>query len=271
MIIAVWGIMSLRHGLGDVSAARESAFGPSFAQNKPSRSIYVLRSGGDDSTVRDDSEQSEAIQMMEFKSRHQNGPKEKNRGKDNVTFIEHELTSEDSLPRLALRFSCTIGQIKTANGLMSEQDLKVLRKIKIPVRKNGLLEEQYNERKEREREDAGNETVIRTISIRSDMKSPTSSALSFLQKMDKDLHRIHQFERKHREEEGDNGGGHGSSSWVLRAPLIHPLKARNKREATVDDGTICGWNWKLLLAIFVVTFIVGPPVMVLLYHLSNPS
>merc|ERR1712212_719738 len=60
----------------------------------------------------------------------------------------------DSLQKLALSFNCTIAEIKLANKIYNEQEFHALRKVKIPVIKDGSLYDLYT----RSNQDSTNET-----------------------------------------------------------------------------------------------------------------
>ena len=178
---------------------------------------------------------------------------------------------------------------------MADQDFKLLQKIKIPVRKHGILEEQYKkdvsaaayaksaiaaeEGKVEEEEEGGSGSdtdvdmdqerpVIKTISIRSHMRATPSlsstgkQTLSFLQKMDQDLKEIRKFEQKSlvgdNWDDDDDDNDDARLSRVLRAPLIRPLRVDHRNESDMNEARMCGINWKILIGVLVLIFIIGP-------------
>ncbi|KAK3907093.1 LysM and putative peptidoglycan-binding domain-containing protein 3 [Frankliniella fusca] len=53
--------------------------------------------------------------------------------KPTAHYVEHTLQSGDTLSSLALRYNCSVAQIKQANNILRENEVFALRKIRIPV------------------------------------------------------------------------------------------------------------------------------------------
>ncbi|CAK8676581.1 unnamed protein product [Clavelina lepadiformis] len=68
---------------------------------------------------------------------------------DDVVHLEREIQPNDTLQSFALLYGCTINDIKRANNLIKEQEFHALRRIKIPVKRHGLLTEPEEEMKRR--------------------------------------------------------------------------------------------------------------------------
>jgi hypothetical protein len=156
-----------------------------------------------------------------------------------------------------------VGQLLKANNMIVEQEFKMMKVLKIPVRSNGILAAQFEkEKRELERLETANQEKkslrfaspkhrIQEISIKSDMKSPTSSAMSFLMRMDEDLQRIKQSNRKY------SKTSERRRDWILNAPLIHPIKSKVP-DSTINDAKACGITWHGWLIILLVVGIIIP-------------
>lgn len=161
-----------------------------------------------------------------------------------------------------------VGQLLKANNLLVEQELKLHKTIKVPVRAHGLLAAQF-EKERREAEDLEKKQSharhhspnlrVQEISIKRDMKSPSASAMSFLARMDEDLQRIKQSNRKHVGKCTDK-----RRDWMLNAPLIHPMKSRSA-EPTVNDGNVCGITWHGWLVVVILVCILLPMVVIVMF------
>lgn len=111
------------------------------------------------------------------------------------TFLEKKLCVDDSLASIALRYGCTVAELKRANNLLTDQEIHGLRTIKVPVKPYSLLTEQIENEigisvcggGQNDELDAMDSNV-RTLSIGSSI-FPNDSA-SFLSAMDEDLERI---------------------------------------------------------------------------------
>lgn len=156
-----------------------------------------------------------------------------------------------------------VGQLLKANNMIVEQEFKLLKTIKVPVRSHGILSEKF-ERERREAEDLEMQSSsrhgspkprIQKISIKSDMKSPTTSTMSFLAKMDEDLQRIKQSNSKYETSSSRR------RDWMLNAPLIHPMRSA-KPEPTVDDGRVCGISWLGFLLVLLVVCVLLPAAII---------
>lgn len=50
-----------------------------------------------------------------------------------IHYIEHSMQSDETLSSLALRYNCSVAQIKQANNILRENEVFALRKVRIPV------------------------------------------------------------------------------------------------------------------------------------------
>jgi len=56
-------------------------------------------------------------------------------------FMEVNIRDDDTLQGLALKFRCPVSELKRVNNIYSTQDIHSFNKIKVPVKKHGLLQE----------------------------------------------------------------------------------------------------------------------------------
>lgn len=114
-----------------------------------------------------------------------------------TTFLEKKLCSDDSLASLALRYGCTVAELKRVNNILTDQEIHGLRTIKVPIKPYSLLTEEIQNDNdaaagdghyENELESSSSSSVVRALSIGSSI-FPNDSA-SFLSAMDEDLERI---------------------------------------------------------------------------------
>jgi len=68
---------------------------------------------------------------------------------DEVVILEREILPNDTLQSFSLMYNCNVNDIKRANNLISEQDFFALKKLKIPVKKYGLLTDGVEEKQRR--------------------------------------------------------------------------------------------------------------------------
>ncbi|XP_013379802.1 lysM and putative peptidoglycan-binding domain-containing protein 3 [Lingula anatina] len=194
-------------------------------QNVPDSRVYIF---GDDDVKEDDLEQG-SVEMSQLRVR---GAKSKDyhslkAENDQPDYLEKEVSEGDTLQSLALQFGCPVAEIKRINNLIRDQDFYALKRIKVPIKRFGLLTELVEhenknskgkkltlgsvvnrnsrsviEEVEEEQElnnedfafdgsDSDSQTLlVRTLSIRGAMNSQTKEAKKFLKHMDKDLQKI---------------------------------------------------------------------------------
>uniref|UniRef100_T1JDW5 LysM domain-containing protein n=1 Tax=Strigamia maritima TaxID=126957 RepID=T1JDW5_STRMM len=119
----------------------------------------------------------------------------------NQTYIEKEILSGDSIANLALRYGCTVEELKRLNKIFYDQEIHALDKIKIPIKPFSILTEISE--KEEEIIDSGHSSPLRdtrTLSIGSNLLSKNGSKNAFLQQMDQDLERIRRSARNYESE-----------------------------------------------------------------------
>ena len=164
--------------------------------------------------------------------------------------------------------SFQVGELKQANNLYTDQEFYALRKLKVPIRPNGVLSEALEEQKRRPTplnlqdnhfqasgsgetadlhcddtsEADESECEVRTLSIRSALDSPNS----FLRHMDNDIKKICQSTsvRKDNLEE---------VARTLTVNCIRPLKKQER-----NHGTFCGLGWKGFLVVALLVAVLVP-------------
>lgn len=63
---------------------------------------------------------------------------------DDIILLARDVQEGDTLNSLALQYHCSVGDLKRANNLLTEQDFFALRSVKIPVRRFSVLTETHN-------------------------------------------------------------------------------------------------------------------------------
>ncbi|KAM4036575.1 lysM and putative peptidoglycan-binding domain-containing protein 4 isoform 1-T2 [Anomaloglossus baeobatrachus] len=105
--------------------------------------VYTFTNGSADR----DSSSEEELDTMELRARggelhRQSASREK---VGDIVLLEHTITENDNLNKLALQYGCKVSDIKRINKLLTEQDVYALKTIKIPVKIHGFLTEQHKE------------------------------------------------------------------------------------------------------------------------------
>ncbi|XP_075714361.1 lysM and putative peptidoglycan-binding domain-containing protein 4 [Rhinoderma darwinii] len=94
-----------------------------------------------------DSSSEEELDVMELRARgrelqRQSASREK---VGDVILLEHTITENDNLNKLAIQYGCKVADIKRINNFLTEQDMYALKSIRIPVKVHGILTEQHEE------------------------------------------------------------------------------------------------------------------------------
>ncbi|XP_069841297.1 lysM and putative peptidoglycan-binding domain-containing protein 4 [Dendropsophus ebraccatus] len=105
--------------------------------------VYTFTNGAADL----DSSSDEELDVMELRARggelhRQSASREK---VGDVVLLEHAITENDNLNKLALQYGCKVSDIKRINNFLTEQDMYALKTIKIPVKAHGILTERQEE------------------------------------------------------------------------------------------------------------------------------
>lgn len=106
------------------------------------------------------------IQFDKNKTRNSTAPSEE--------FIEIDVNSDDTLQGFALKFRCPVAELKRVNNLYSSQDIHSLAKLKVPVKKHGLLKELFA----KERSKPPSSVVSDLVIIGNDQDAPSDSLLA---------------------------------------------------------------------------------------------
>ncbi|XP_071952391.1 lysM and putative peptidoglycan-binding domain-containing protein 3-like [Antedon mediterranea] len=235
-------------------------------QNVQNARVYVFGDAelSDEEVKTDDT----AIELTQLRTRKtdksKHGKSKKNHVKkepDEQVLLERQIRPSDTLLGFALQYAVPVAELKRINNLLQDQDFYALSKIKIPVKRYGLLTEIKEEEKRRrlQENEAGltNSTRIenlseedeeeelfsvRKISIRDAIHD--GEAKQFLRNMDRDLKRI-QTATTSKKESLDEVLS------MLTEKRIHPFQ--QKTPATYCDGATCGLKWwTMLILLFVI-------------------
>ncbi|XP_056425217.1 lysM and putative peptidoglycan-binding domain-containing protein 4 [Hyla sarda] len=105
--------------------------------------VYTFTNGSADL----DSFSEDELDVTELRARggelHRQTPSRERVG--DIVLLEHNLTENDNLNKLALQYGCKVADIKRINNFLTEQDMYALKTIKIPVKVHSVLTERYEE------------------------------------------------------------------------------------------------------------------------------
>ncbi|CAB1313821.1 unnamed protein product [Coregonus sp. 'balchen'] len=99
--------------------------------------VYMFRRGQPNDSA--GSSEEEEFNMMALRPRGRQEPDQDRLGI--LMLLERDVLVGDNLNKLALQYGCKVADIKRVNNLIQEQDMFVLKSIKIPVKKHSLLAE----------------------------------------------------------------------------------------------------------------------------------
>ncbi|XP_041745848.1 lysM and putative peptidoglycan-binding domain-containing protein 4 [Coregonus clupeaformis] len=97
--------------------------------------VYMFRRGQPNDSA--GSSEEEEFNMMALRPRGRQEPDQDRLGI--LMLLERDVLVGDNLNKLALQYGCKVADIKRVNNLIQEQDMFVLKSIKIPVKKHSLL------------------------------------------------------------------------------------------------------------------------------------
>ncbi|XP_046373576.1 lysM and putative peptidoglycan-binding domain-containing protein 3-like [Haliotis rufescens] len=274
-----------------LSKKNDNQFSSGQIQNVKSSRVYVF---GNDSVVQDEEEEYE-LEMSEIRSRRgMSQPSREMVTESEPSFFDKELSEGDTLQKIALQYSCPVSELKRINNLIRDQDFYALRKIKVPIRRYGVLSEIIEEEKKKKpRETFSTELnsasymeetgpllenyddpesshdlsdpdtqmkIIRTLSIRDNINSQSREAENFLKSMDKDLSKM-------KKSRGDRNSLDEVIS-VLTNKTFYPLE---RRKSQAYNGADCGMSYRTIIATVIVLCIVIPVVLGTVYHFKGFS
>lgn len=105
--------------------------------------VYTFTNGSADL----DSSSEDELDIMELRARgrelHRQSASRERIG--DLVLLEHVITENDNLNKLALQYGCKVADIKRINNFLTEQDMYALKTIKIPVKVHGILTERHEE------------------------------------------------------------------------------------------------------------------------------
>uniref|UniRef100_A0A8C5M7E2 LysM and putative peptidoglycan-binding domain-containing protein 4 n=1 Tax=Leptobrachium leishanense TaxID=445787 RepID=A0A8C5M7E2_9ANUR len=114
---------------------------PATVHSSQGSHVYTFSNG----TLDPDTSSEEEFDVMELRARggQRNNTTRKRVG--DIVLLEHSITKDDTLNKLALHYGCKVADIKQVNNFISEQDMYALKSIKIPAKVNGILTELHDE------------------------------------------------------------------------------------------------------------------------------
>lgn len=255
-------------------------------QNVKSSRVYVF---GENDVEEEEINQDE-IELSELRPRgkalrdqKQNGPETQEE-----CYFEREISEEDSIRTIALKYGCQVAELKTLNKLIRDQDFYALKTIKVPVKRFGLLTELIEEENKNNdgaklslKPGASGESVIeiseangdvtdygedsdtsesrqllvRTLSIRDSMvSSQGKEAIDFLKKMDSDIKGILKGTKNSKDTLEEVTAS-------LTTKRIQPLKGPNR----ILGGADCGIRWwNVVITMFVIGVLT--PILIFAIH-----
>ncbi|XP_046581503.1 lysM and putative peptidoglycan-binding domain-containing protein 3-like [Haliotis rubra] len=272
-----------------LSKKTDIQFSSGQIQNVKSSKVYVF---GNDAVVQDDEEEYE-LEMSEIRSRRGiSQPSREMVTESEPSFFDKELAEGDTLQKIALQYSCPVSELKRINNLIRDQDFYALRKIKVPIKRFGLLSEVIEEEKKKSSrgkfsmelnstsfsEETGplldnyedpesshdlsdpdtQMKIIRTLSIRDNINSQSREAENFLKSMDKDLSKMKQSR-------GDRNSLDEVIS-VLTNKTFYPLE---RKKSQAYNGADCGMSHRTIITTIVVLCIVIPIIFGTLYYFNG--
>ncbi|XP_033111776.1 lysM and putative peptidoglycan-binding domain-containing protein 3-like [Anneissia japonica] len=234
-------------------------------QNVPNARVYIFGDAdvSDEEVNVDDDNSIELTQLRTRKKKLKRGKNHVKKESNEHVLLEREIRPSDSLSGFALQYSVPVSELKRINNLIKDQDFYALTKLKIPVKRHGLLTEIKEEEKRRQLqgddqagpsnstgleeyrtfsdEDDEEEELfsVRKISIRDAICD--GEAKQFLRNMDRDLKRI-QTATSSKKESLDEVLS------MLTEKRIHPFQPNNRQ--TFCDGATCGLKWWTMVILF---------------------
>lgn len=134
------------HGSGNcsISNKRRTRRYPAF--RKGAEAIAALSAASSTVYVSVDENASEdelrTEDLIEPRPRNRQAPLEDKACDLLVSSVEIDVKENDSLSNIALRYNCKVSDMKRLNKLINEQDFYCLKRIRIPVIRHGVIEEQ---------------------------------------------------------------------------------------------------------------------------------
>ncbi|XP_072167105.1 lysM and putative peptidoglycan-binding domain-containing protein 3-like [Diadema setosum] len=204
-------------------------------------------------------------------------------------FVEKDIGEGDTLQTISLQYGCRVSELKRINNLIADQDFFALRKLKVPMRKDGLLLEKeremltqrvglsqsanhtgpispnshrhlHNEEMYSDSDDSQTE-FIRTISIPGSLDGKDKAAQEFFDKMDQDLHNILENTKTHK-------GSLEEVTSVLKETRFQPLAFPKSNSDCPSDGATLGCTFRnMIVAIVLIVIVV--PLAGIVYYLNK--
>ncbi|TNN50259.1 LysM and putative peptidoglycan-binding domain-containing protein 3 [Liparis tanakae] len=186
---------------------------------------------------------------------------------DDIIHLTKDIQEGDTLNSIALRYHCSVADIKRANNLLAEQDFFALRSVKIPVRRFSVLTETHSTGPLKSASPSGATRLLQISPVTSlpaetstDSSSSADSVEGFLMEKDKDIERLVKSTGPSRSSLNEV-----VSSLTLQPPLLGEVEYKLVPRKDPYYGADWGMRWWTAVAIMLVVGIVTP-VFYLLYY-----
>ena len=202
--------------------------------------------------------------------------------------IEHNIQPNDTLQGIALRFNCSISQLRFLNHMMSDQDFYVLKVIRIPVIKHGFLTDSTNGDQQQQQQQDDQRTYFvddlvdvtqepsKTLSTKTKVinigiskyltndDDDNENYKKFLNNLCQDLEEIRKFNQSKSEENimatDDNNSNDDDDHITI-------VSVKSTKTSAHCDGSDLGIHWKYLIMIIIFICLLVP--LYILYNLEN--
>ncbi|XP_051028303.1 lysM and putative peptidoglycan-binding domain-containing protein 3 [Acomys russatus] len=180
---------------------------------------------------------------------------------DDIIILTKDIQEGDTLNAVALRYCCTVADIKRVNNLISDQDFFALRSIKIPVKRFSSLTETLHPLKGRQGlhpspAPCGPEQELVPAG---EPLTSSGSAGSFLREVDRDIEQIVRCTDTKRE------NLHEVVSALTAQQIRFEPENRSVHRKDPYDGADWGIGWWTAVVIMLIVGIITP-VFYLLYY-----
>ncbi|XP_015785881.1 lysM and putative peptidoglycan-binding domain-containing protein 3 [Tetranychus urticae] len=233
-------------------------------------------SNGEQETIIADLEYSK--DYYELKKRSQN-EKKLNKKPDHHHYIFHRIEKGDTLQGIALKWHCSLHELKRVNNLVSDRDFYGLNVIKIPVKKYGILSEvmvhqvnsSYLTLLDETPQEQTKPLVINVGLRQTFLNDDNAQEMNkFLTDLDADLAKMRKVVDNYNKEDASDSNTviNGSNS---NADLSNSLNSIPKKPSNYQcDGADCGFSWYSLMLVALFILILLPVIYALASGKSHP-
>ncbi|XP_054159602.1 lysM and putative peptidoglycan-binding domain-containing protein 3-like [Oppia nitens] len=265
----------------------KSVYNKTFRSQNDYKSVKYERLSDPTAITANDDED----QTFELKNRQRVSPKRSQTEAESlVEYIPYWVQSGDTLRAIALRYGCSVSQIKQINHIMSDHEFYGLRTVRLPVKKYGILSDvlvhqihsqlttadpndsskHLDDDHMSSSSDGNSSSLTVNIGISQHLGPNNGTKLEnkFLSHMDEDLKRIRESTQTVIESSDITNL---EQSLAVDENVIQFIgQKKSQRSAFSCDESDYGINWcNLLLLAFVVCFLL--PVIYVIYHSETHS